>query len=317
MVGDLLRGGGAQPQIELARALELDQVLAQVSHSGGDRARLDGLHELGVLLAQHEGAGRARGDDGVARLHVRQEAFEVVLDLGEAALDVSAVEVGHPAAARRGRGDQHARSLEHEGRGLGDLRVVVVVEAGVEEDRFRLAVRAGLGLVWRQLRGLAPLAPPGVEPLVGPVGQLPVAVDADGLLHQHAAYGAVLDGVGQGGDRGHHGTDGVGGPEEAVLQRDPFIAGLDRLGPEHEAREVHRELVRGDVGADREAELAVVAEVDHPLEVAWGEAIDRVVGGDGDVRERAHRVLFGHRRAFGEQGALRVVAVGVERVDAV
>ena len=109
------------------------------------------------------------------------------------------------------------------------------------------------------------LAEPLEEGLGREGGKLAVAVDAGHFFDDDAVHRQA---VGEVGDARHQRAEGaheIGIPEDAVLEFHAVLARVDRLVAEHEAREVHRKLVRGDVGADGVTELALVAFIDHFL----------------------------------------------------
>ena len=238
------------------------QELEGVEGLRGHRVRIRPRHQQRVLLLEDVGAGRL-GDDHVrSRLHEREQHVHVAAGVGPRRFDVSAVEVGHAAAELAfGAGHRAVVLFEDGHRIASDLRLVVVHDAGGEE---RHPVALG--------QAAAPaLAEPAVERLVMEARQGPVAVDAERLLQEQAAGGGRVGEVGQGRGGGAEGAHGVRAPQPAVLPADAFRRRPRRLRPEHQAREVDVEAVRGRVGAVVEAELALPAEVDDPPVVGRGD----------------------------------------------
>jgi hypothetical protein len=97
------------------------------------------------------------------------------------------------------------------------------------------------------------------------------------LLHQAARGAVVVQRV----DRLHHHRDGgeladrVGGGQQPVAQARPLLPELDRLGAQHQVREVDVPGVRRHVRAlGHVAHVAQVALVDHLPVVLFGDAVD-------------------------------------------
>ena len=84
--------------------------------------------------------------------------------------------------------------------------------------------------------------------------------------------------VGDGRDLRHRRPHRVGRAEDPLAQGDSFLLRLVDLRPQHQLREIHRELVRWNVRAFRIAELALVAELDDLSIIAFLEQADRVLG---------------------------------------
>jgi len=145
-------------------------------------------------------------------------------------------------------------------------------------------------------------------------GHGPIAVDAEGPLHQRPVEGVVRGRIGERGDPGHQSADQVGGAEETLAEGDAVLLRLEHLGAQHQLGEVHRELVGRDVRTLGEAELAPVTELNHPLLVLVLEEADRVLGGDGHVLEQFGRFVLLHDLPALDVLAFRLFAVWIQRV---
>ena len=120
--------------------------------------------------------------------------------------------------------------------------------------------------------------------------------------------------IGERRDPGHHAAHQVSGAEEALAERDAVLLRPDHLRPQHQLGEIHRELVGRNVGTLGEAELALVAELHHPLLVLVLEEAHRILGGDGHVFEQLARLVFIDDLPTLDVLAFRLLPVRIQRV---
>ena len=143
-------------------------------------------------------------------------------------------------------------------------------------------------------------------------------MDADGALHQRPVEAVVRGRVGDRRDLRHRRPHRVGRAEESLAQRDSLLLRLVDLRPQHQLREIHRELVRRNVRALRIAELALVAELDDLPVIAFLEQVDRVLGPHLHLLEEpGGLVLLDHRAPFLEVLSRGLAGVRIELVDPV
>ena len=290
---------------QLLRARLLQHEIAQVHHRVRDLAPLGPRYQLRILGAQHQGAGRARRDDLAPGTDRRKQGLHVPAGELARSFQIAAVHLRHPAADLLGVLDLAAGFLQDVDGGLADRRIVVVHVAGGEERDRCLAPR-----------DRRPPRPPGREGFLGIRGQLPVLGDADGPVHQHPVERVVRGGVGERRDPRHHAADQIGRSEEAFARRDPLFLRPDQLRPQHQLGEVDCEFVGRHVRTLGEAELALVAELDHPVLVLVVQEVDGVLGRDRHVLEQLGRLVLLDDLPALDVLALRLLPVRVERVDA-
>ena len=109
------------------------------------------------------------------------------------------------------------------------------------------------------------------------LGQPPVTMDAGHRLHEGPVHGQLVHPVGQRCREAAELADQVGVAQHPVLQRDAATARLGRPGPQHQPGKVDGPPVRRRVRAVVVAELALVAEVDHFLDVRRRQLVDVTV----------------------------------------
>jgi len=102
-------------------------------------------------------------------------------------------------------------------------------------------------------------------------------VDARDRLHEGAVHRELVHPVGERRGARAELADEVGVAEHPVLEADAGLSRLSGPGPQHQPRKVDLPPVRGRVRAVIEAELALIAEVDHFLDVGRRQLVDVAV----------------------------------------
>jgi sugar phosphate isomerase/epimerase len=222
---------------------------------------------------------------GEAVLGVPRQHGNVGLLVARHRVEVAELELRHPAAAFLV--DDDVRDLvvfEQLDQVVADAGLVVVdVAGGIDRHPARRALtvvdHGGLALL-----GRAP-----AEAARGQLGHPGVRVNAQMRVHLAPRELRAVDGV----DRLHHHRDAgeaavhVGGSQEFLARLDLALAELDRLGAQHQVREVQVPLVRRHVGAlGHVAQVAQVALVDHaPVGLLLDAVHLAILGGVHQVEE--------------------------------
>src|SRR4029453_1708012 len=107
--------------------------------------------------------------------------------------------------------------------------------------------------------------------------QVPLPVDADDGLHEGTMHAELVHPVGQRGGEAAELADEVGVAEHPILQADPGLARLRGARAQHQPRKVDLPPVRRRVRTVIETELALIAEIDHFLDVAGRQFVDVAV----------------------------------------
>src|SRR5207237_2278244 len=94
------------------------------------------------------------------------------------------------------------------------------------------------------------------------------------------------------------------------------LARADHLRAQHQLGKIDRELVRRHVRALGEAELALIAELDHALRVSVLQEPDRIFRRDLDVLQKLARLVLLDDSPALDMLAFGFLAVRIERVDA-
>src|SRR5262249_20228403 len=102
-------------------------------------------------------------------------------------------------------------------------------------------------------------------------------VDARDRLHESAVYRELVHPVGERRGERPELADEVGVAEHPVLEAEAGLARVGGPGPQHQPRKVDLPAVRGRVRAVIEAELALIAEIDHFLDVGRRQLVDVAV----------------------------------------
>ncbi len=239
-------------------------------------------------------------------------------------VEVTEFELGHAAAGFLV--DDHVGDVvvrQHTQQVVADAGLVVVDVAGGEDRHL-----AGRALPVRDDGGRALRRAPA-EALRGQLGHPGVRVHAQGLVHQLARGLRAVDRI----DRLHHHRDAgkaamhVGRGEELLARLHFTLAVLDRLGAQHQVREVEVPLVRRRVRTlGHVAQVAQITLVDDAPVRALRDAMHFAVVGLVDQIEQGRKALaqahaaaaamadVEHPLHLGKRLGL-VVEVGVAPVD--
>ncbi len=229
-------------------------------------------------MSSYVAARRAGHDDLPALANRRRQGRDVIADERLRLVHRAAVEIGHAAAALRRQAHAHAVSLEHVHRGATGRGLVVFDAARREErdlaPRRRRATGGRLRLGGPRLRTSLE---PRREGRARELRQVPLLVDAYDGLHEGSVHAQLVHPVRQGRGEASELADEVRVTEHPVLKADAALTRLGGPGSQHQPRKVDLPPVRRRVRAVVEAELALVAEIDHFLDVARRKLVDVAV----------------------------------------
>ena len=257
-----LAGRGKEVAVEGAFLLELKQVFAEVHGGRRHLARGRAALQLGVFLPQHVRAGRIDRHDLPAGFHVGQQRFDVRSRQLLRQRHVAGFERRHPAAILLRTGERDSVLRKHFDGVLRHLRIVVVHEAGSEQDGFR-------GIAGRRRTAAKPL----LESLGVEIGQDLVAVDANRHFHAPSQQRLAVSPVGERRRSPAEAADEFRARQQALAQTGALFLPADRGKAPHQPRKIQLERVAvvGRVRALHVTELALVAGIEDALPLGFSQ----------------------------------------------